>query len=359
MPIYERLHNGKKQWCYRCYYTDFNGDRVQKHSKWFNTRKEAIAAESTFMQLKVVGDQNVTFYEVALKWYEFKSRTLKPSTLDTKRVYLNMLSPLNDKKMAKITYLDIDNFFELPQIKSYKYSTKKTLLTNLRNIFRFAKKYYGIINDPFFKMAPLTRPVATEAKKLEIVPKSDFKTLFEYAVTSRDGAWKDTAYAIWTMYMTGMRVSECLSLTFEDFDGKYIHIRRQYIRGKWQTPKTKNSIRKIAVDEKTKSFIYDLKKYYSSFDEFEESWFIFGGYKHMDPEILRLRKNKLCAEAGVPEFNIHALRHSHASNLIEAGVNMYKISKRLGHSSIRTTMDIYGHLIDTEEDEVLNAISNF
>ncbi|WP_443668621.1 site-specific integrase [Holdemanella porci] len=205
----------------------------------------------------------------------------------------------------------------------------------------------------------MTRPVATEAKKLEIVSKRDFKTLFEYAVTSRDGAWKDTAYAIWTMYMTGMRVSECLSLTFEDFDGKYIHIRRQYIRGKWQTPKTKNSIRKIAVDEKTKSFIYELKKYYSSFDEFEETWFIFGGYRHMDPEILRCRKNKLCAEAGVPEFNIHALRHSHASNLIEAGVNMYKISKRLGHSSIRTTMDIYGHLIDTEEDEVLNVISNF
>ena len=75
-------------------------------------------------------------------------------------------------------------FFELPQIKSYKYSTKKTLLTNLRNIFRFAKKHYGIVNDPFFKMAPLTRPVATEAKKLEIVSKRDFKTLFDYAVTS-------------------------------------------------------------------------------------------------------------------------------------------------------------------------------
>ena len=95
-----------------------------------------------------------------------------------------MLSPLNDKKMAKITYLDSDNFFELPQIKSYKYSTKIALLTNLKNIFRFAKKHYGIVNDPFFKMAPLVKPVATEAKKLEIVPKSDFKTLFEYAVTS-------------------------------------------------------------------------------------------------------------------------------------------------------------------------------
>ncbi len=103
-----------------------------------------------------------------------------------------------------------------------------TLLTNLRNIFRFAKKHYGIVNHPFFKMAPLIKPVATKAKKLEIVSKRDFKTLFEYAVTSRDGAWKDTAYAIWTMYMTGMRVSECLSLTFEDFDGKYINSQTVY-----------------------------------------------------------------------------------------------------------------------------------
>ena len=37
-------------------------------------------------------------------------------------------------------------------------------------------------------MAPLIKPVATEAKKLEIVPKSDFKTLFEYAVTSKRGS---------------------------------------------------------------------------------------------------------------------------------------------------------------------------
>ena len=54
MPIYERLHNGKKQWCYRCYYTDFNGDRVQKHSKWFNTRKEAVAAESAIQNIEAI-----------------------------------------------------------------------------------------------------------------------------------------------------------------------------------------------------------------------------------------------------------------------------------------------------------------
>ena len=100
MPIYERKHNGKKQWRFRCYYTDFNGNRVQIQSKWCDMKKDAVQAEAIFVQTKAEGDQRVTFYEVTLKWYEFKSRTLRPSTLDTKRVYLNMLSPLNDKKMA-------------------------------------------------------------------------------------------------------------------------------------------------------------------------------------------------------------------------------------------------------------------
>lgn len=94
-----------------------------------------------------------------------------------------MLSPFNNKKMVKITYMDIDNFLNCPKSNLISIQPKKTLLTNLRNIFRFAKKHYGITNDPFFKTAPLVKPVATEAKRLEIVSKSDFKTLFDYAAT--------------------------------------------------------------------------------------------------------------------------------------------------------------------------------
>jgi integrase len=37
---------------------------------------------------------------------------------------------------------------------------------------------------------------------------------------------------------------------------------------------------------------------------------------------------------------------------------MYKISKRLGHSSIEMTMDRYGHLMPKDEDEILNAIND-
>lgn len=57
-----------------------------------------------------------------------------------------------------------------------------------------------------------------------------------------------------------------------------------------------------------------------------------------------------------PRF--HDLRHSHASNLLGAGVDMYVVSKRLGHSSITITVDIYGHLGKAADDSVLAAIGH-
>lgn len=50
---------------------------------------------------------------------------------------------------------------------------------------------------------------------------------------------------------------------------------------------------------------------------------------------------------------VHALRHSHASMLIAAGVPLAAISKRLGHASINVTVDTYGHL-DASMDEAIN-----
>lgn len=54
--------------------------------------------------------------------------------------------------------------------------------------------------------------------------------------------------------------------------------------------------------------------------------------------------------------NIHDLRHSHASYLIAAGVPLVKIQRRLGHESIQTTVDTYGHLLPDSDDEVIAAL---
>ncbi|MGB3414041.1 MAG: tyrosine-type recombinase/integrase [Microbacteriaceae bacterium] len=54
----------------------------------------------------------------------------------------------------------------------------------------------------------------------------------------------------------------------------------------------------------------------------------------------------------------HDLRHTHASWLIGAGVNMFTVSRRLGHESIKTTLDLYGHLMLDGQAEASSAMDN-
>jgi len=54
---------------------------------------------------------------------------------------------------------------------------------------------------------------------------------------------------------------------------------------------------------------------------------------------------------------IHDLRHSHASLLLERGVPILTVSRRLGHSSVAVTGDVYGHLMGTSDDAVIAALS--
>ena len=54
----------------------------------------------------------------------------------------------------------------------------------------------------------------------------------------------------------------------------------------------------------------------------------------------------ICEANGLPKLRLYDLRHTHASLLIHEGVHPKRISERLGHSSIKLTMDTYGHLFE-------------
>ena len=58
----------------------------------------------------------------------------------------------------------------------------------------------------------------------------------------------------------------------------------------------------------------------------------------------------------LPAVSFHALRHTHASVLIKAGVDILTISRRLGHSKASITLDVYGHLIAGADQDAAKAI---
>ena len=69
------------------------------------------------------------------------------------------------------------------------------------------------------------------------------------------------------------------------------------------------------------------------------------------------RLKELGARVGEPDITFHALRHSHASVCLEDDDNGLATSRRLGHGSIRTTFDTYGHLLKGRQKSLAQSFA--
>lgn len=76
----------------------------------------------------------------------------------------------------------------------------------------------------------------------------------------------------------------------------------------------------------------------------------------LDPDRVNRKLQELTADAGLGRWTPHELRHSAASLLIAQGVPLKVVSEMLGHSSIRVTADVYGHLLDDARAEAATAM---
>jgi integrase len=78
--------------------------------------------------------------------------------------------------------------------------------------------------------------------------------------------------------------------------------------------------------------------------------------EHLSPNGLSRSWRQICRARKLPCVPFHALRHTHASTLIRAGVDVLTISRRLGHSTAAMTLDVYGHLIEGSDAAAAKAI---
>lgn len=155
---------------------------------------------------------------------------------------------------------------------------------------------------------------------------------------------------------TGIRVGELCGLKWGDIDldDGVLHIRRTVSRirnmqagssGKGAdsktflyigSPKTETSQRDIPLP----AFV--LEKLREKRGE-ENCYFLTGRLTCMEPRGVQRRFKNLLRKMGLPEVNIHSLRHSFASQWIESGFDSKTLSEVLGHASVKITMDIYVH----------------
>src|SRR5262245_63647641 len=76
----------------------------------------------------------------------------------------------------------------------------------------------------------------------------------------------------------------------------------------------------------------------------------------LNPHVVSRAWRRVCDAKQLPRVSFHALRHTHVSVLINAGVDVLTISRRIGHSKASMTLDVYGHLIRGGDEAAARAI---
>ena len=70
------------------------------------------------------------------------------------------------------------------------------------------------------------------------------------------------------------------------------------------------------------------------------------------------RNKQFALAAGLEPIRIHDFRHSHASALVNNGINIQEVARRLGHSNVEVTWNTYSHLYPKEEERAIQVLEN-
>ena len=238
---------------------------------------------------------------------------------------------------------------ELQQITlnlAKRYVDIKHPFSVLRNVFKHAKRLGFISTDPTANlMVPKPR---RKAPTNNYYTKEELDKFLRLAKEQLPHQWYVFFYLL---AHTGLRRGEALALKWIDLSKDSLLVRRTLsatLSGHAisDTAKTSASHRRVYIDSDVYNLLVSL---------FSSSEFIFsntkGGYITSSQPIRWLRKIK-----GIRYISPHGFRHTHCSLLFSAGVDIPTVQKRLGHSDLKTTMQIYNHVYKSDE---LNALSKY
>ena len=293
---------------------------------------------------------DVTFCEYYRQWvHVYKEGAIRDVTMDKYRLtqtWLDRLIPdLKLCELSRITYQHLINDYA----EHHERQTTMDFHHQLKGAILDAVDEGIIQRDP-------TRKVIIKGKQPR-PKKIKYLNQFELHAMLADldlGSEVTTDWLILLIAKTGLRFSEALGLTPEDFD--FVH-QTVSINKTWDYKKntgfvpTKNasSVRKVQLDWQLVMQFAGLLKDLPP----DQPIFVNGKVYNSTANGVLARH---CNRAGVPVITIHGLRHTHASLLLFAGVSIASVSRRLGHASMTTTQETYLHIIIELENQDVDIV---
>lgn len=338
---------------------DDNGKRLKKTTS-AKTRTEAVEKlkklQADFANGLLVKSEKVSLHQWLIEFLlTFKQGKIKPTTYDGYIQLVNHYfegSAIGQRQLQKLTTSDIQRY-----LKPLELSGKNETMRKLKLILNMALRkavHIGLIPKNVADFIEL--PKKSKSKAVSILSSDEINRLISIAEQENSRILAAIKLAL----DTGLRRGEVLGLTWDDVDlenGK-LQIRQNVVETSSkkiiQTPKTNDSIRNIQLLPETVELLRELKIG-------STSPYLFSQLKDktpMSPRHFSKIYRRLCSKAGINNTKYHSLRHTHATEMIESGMDTKVVSERLGHTDIRTTFNVYVHPSEDFHKQELTKLQN-
>lgn len=315
--------------------------------------------------------QRVRFGELAKLWLASKVRA-RATTLSDYKIMLDcyLLPHFADRKVETLTRLDVERFRDtmaagVPDVvqlareareKALREQDPSARLKPLKPGPRTTNKCMGIL-VAMLRFAVqrdlITRNVAAGLDKLPTAAGED-RVIEQNVLTPAElrqvieSAADPHRIPIALAVYTGMRSAEVLGLQWGDIDWNRgtAEVRRTYRCGAFYQPKTASSRRTVELPA---DLVAMLKRWRLACPKIEDGYDLVCPAKSGRPmqasALLNQGFRPALRRAGIRQVRFHDLRHSFASNLLAAGVDVVTVSKALGHANVHITLTTYAHAV--------------
>ncbi|MGG5371132.1 tyrosine-type recombinase/integrase [Enterococcus sp. AZ196] len=367
---------GEKKYVSKNTYIGTYSDGSQKNTTIRGKTRSEVRAKYLKManefnpDVRQVEQEIITFNDLYGIWLPQYKKGVKPSTYrGTKmRIEKYVLPDLAVTNLNELNVLALQRYYDgFMENNGTKYYHQ--ILQLISMIIRYGVSIGVLENDP---TRYVIKPKIEKKKKERVyLNKEELNRLYKY-LDSLDNRYinevKRTIFRL--LPQSGIRISECCALNWNDidFENGSITISKGFIftENGWMisNPKNMSSIRSIPIDMKTLQQLKVLRnkqnEYFSKKGQDRDAYVFLSRDGHVlhSASIYDMLK-RIVRKLELPDINLHSLRHTHATLLFESGATPKEVQARLGHSSIKTTMDTYTHVGEETGQKTINTLMQY
>lgn len=341
---------------YRAYIIDPDGKRLTKRfsikanaDKWLSEIKTDIA-KKTYVSVsdKKLLDWIFEYLDV------YKKDKIRKKTMERYLQTAKYIAPIGNINLQDLTAHQVQKFYKTlpPMSDSSKSKIHKLLAAAIKKAY-----VLNIVQKNI--MIAVEGPIVRK-KEIVIFTQTELKKISDSLKTSQ---YYSRYYPIYlTAITTGARLGEILGLKRKYVFNGYIKINTSLqvdSNGNLydEEPKTDAGKRKITIPPELQTLLYEIMAQ-DKIIQLDGYVFHTANGTPISPHNMSYRAWRgILKEAGVPYKTFHCLRHTHATQLLAAGVPILEVAKRLGHSKASHTLNIYGHAIPDYDKSLPEKIS--